>query len=142
MTEFTSEWIAGAREVVGNDDASPSGQIAFIALDHIEHLQKRVEEVEDNREHIERLLCDAEKRIAELEQEQRWIPVSNLPQKEEGECRLSIDVLLQPHPDASTLIAYYDFDDEKWIELQTAFGIKVSSQGIWHTLPQPPQESE
>lgn len=52
MTEFTSEWIAGAREVVGNDDASPSGQIAFIALDHIEHLQKR---------------------IAELEAQQRWI---------------------------------------------------------------------
>lgn len=46
MTEFTPEWIAGAREVVGNDAASPSGQIAFIALDHIEQLQKRVEELE------------------------------------------------------------------------------------------------
>ena len=46
MTEFTPEWIAGAREVVGNDAASPSGQIAFIALDHIERLQKRVQELE------------------------------------------------------------------------------------------------
>jgi len=46
MTEFTPEWIAGAREVVGNDAASPSGQIAFIALDHIERLQKRIAELE------------------------------------------------------------------------------------------------
>lgn len=52
MTEFTSEWIAGAREVVGNDDASPSGQIAFIALDEIERLQARVQELE----HYEKLL--------------------------------------------------------------------------------------
>ena len=47
MTEFTPEWIAGARKVVGNDAASPSGQIAFIALDHIERLQaERIEELE------------------------------------------------------------------------------------------------
>jgi len=38
--------------------------------------QSRLQQVEDNREHIKRLLCDAEKRIAELEAEQRWIPVS------------------------------------------------------------------
>ena len=48
MTEFTPEWIAGAREVVGNDDASPSGQIAFIVLDHIERLQARVAELENS----------------------------------------------------------------------------------------------
>ena len=48
MTEFTPEWIAGAREVVGNDAASPSGQIAFIALDHIERLQARVAELENS----------------------------------------------------------------------------------------------
>ena len=91
---------------------------------------------------IEAHVRDLQARVAELEAERRWIPVSNLPQKEEGECRLSIDVLLQPHPDASTLIAYYDFDDEKWIELQTACDIKVSSQGIWHTLPQLPKDGE
>ena len=45
MTEFTSEWIVGARDVVGNDDASPSGQIAFIALDHIERLQAERDQV-------------------------------------------------------------------------------------------------
>jgi hypothetical protein len=46
MTEFTPECIAGARKVVGNDAASTSGRIAFIALDHIERLQKRVDELE------------------------------------------------------------------------------------------------
>ena len=63
MTEFTPEWIAGAREVVGNDDASPSGQIAFIVLDHIECLQARV---------------------AELEEQQRWIPANEFIAKEGG----------------------------------------------------------
>jgi hypothetical protein len=38
------------------------------ALDHIERLQSRVQEVEDNREYIEMLLCKAEKHIAELEE--------------------------------------------------------------------------
>ena len=50
MKEFTTEWIAGAREVVGNDAASTSGQIAFITLDHIERLQARVQELEAERE--------------------------------------------------------------------------------------------
>jgi len=129
MTEFTSEKMAEWRHMIKNIRSRPveSGREYLLtgvlsnALDHIERLQKRIEE---------------------LEAERRWIPVSNLPQKEEGECRLSIDVLLQPHPDASTLIAYYDFDDEKWIELQTACDIKVSSQGIWHTLPQLPKDGE
>ena len=35
----------------------------------VSRLQSRLQQVEDNREHIERLLCDAEKRIAELDAE-------------------------------------------------------------------------
>ena len=49
MTEFTPKWIAGAREVVGNDAASPSGDIAFKALDEISRLQARVTELEAER---------------------------------------------------------------------------------------------
>ena len=72
MTEFTPEWITKARNAC-IFFGEPATTEFRNALDHIERLQKRVEEVEDNREHIERLLCDAEKRIAELEQERRWI---------------------------------------------------------------------
>ena len=79
MVEFTPEWIAGAREVVGNDDASPSGQIAFITLDHIERLQARVEELnERNHKLISENSTMAGKlahyyvRVQQLEQERRW----------------------------------------------------------------------
>jgi hypothetical protein len=37
--QLRREWIVGARKVVGNDKASVSGQIAFIALDEMERLQ-------------------------------------------------------------------------------------------------------
>jgi len=80
MTEFTPEWIAGAREVVGNDAASPSGQIAFIALDHIEQLQKRVEELEKENNRISVLLHNE---MSQLElvidlSNKRWIALNNI----------------------------------------------------------------
>ncbi len=69
MTEFTSEHIEKMRYIVAGEPDSASVYIALQALYEIEHLQSRIAEVENNREHIEMLLCKAEERIAELEQE-------------------------------------------------------------------------
>ena len=61
MTEFTPEWIAKAREVVGNDAASPSGDIAFKALDEIERLKARIEELEEELKKNVEFYFDGEK---------------------------------------------------------------------------------
>ncbi len=91
MTDFTSEFIAKQRKIINNElpiEAATQAEYYYSdALDEIECLQSRVQEVEGNREHIEMLLCKAEKRIEELEEEkqagwekwlsnQQWISVS------------------------------------------------------------------
>jgi DNA repair exonuclease SbcCD ATPase subunit len=72
MTDFTSEFIAKQRKIINDElpiEAATQAEYYYSdALDEIERLQTRVQEVEDNREHIEMLLCKAEKRIAELEE--------------------------------------------------------------------------
>jgi hypothetical protein len=162
MTEFTPEWIAGAREVVGNDAASPSGQIAFIALDHIERLQKRIEELEaaisnqsalvykfenmasdllaendllKNNPEAEKYYyqkwVDGKQRIAELEQERRWIPVSErLP--------IIFGWYLVYGRDASTRrninVEYFRLNSKTF-----SGGFNITH---WQPLPQPPKEVE
>ena len=104
MTEFTAEWIAKAREVVGNDDASPSGQIAFIALDHIERLQDLMLAYENGLVllSVYGKLKRAEERIEELEGENS---------------RLS--VLL--HDEMSQLELTIDLSNKRWIALNNIY---------------------
>lgn len=72
--------------------------------------------------------------IAELEEKQRWIPVSErLPEKQsEGEC--TDDVLTISSSGYTT--AYYDYADECWVSMFTA---EVTH---WMPLPQPPEVQE
>jgi DNA repair exonuclease SbcCD ATPase subunit len=102
------------------------------ALDHIEQLQKRVEKVEDNREHIERLLCNAEKRIEELEQERRWISVEEKPKYNDDYLVLTMDEYGDSYQEVAQYIdgSFFDEYDNK---------IKPT---YWQPLPKPPQESD
>lgn len=48
MTEFTAEWIAQQRKYV-TEHGTLNDQLCLELLDHIEHLQKRVNELEQER---------------------------------------------------------------------------------------------
>lgn len=97
------------------------------AFDKIEHLQERVEKVEDNREHIERLLCNAEKRVQELEEQQRWIPVSE-PPEQTGEYWVSFEY------DGEILQGYCEYYQsiDSWDNTEPITH--------WRLLPLPPKE--
>ncbi|MBE0574193.1 DUF551 domain-containing protein [Candidatus Dojkabacteria bacterium] len=133
MTErFTKEWIAEVRRtgylsrpILTND-----------RLDEIERLQARVQELEYTlKNKLFEGSIDKEnmtKRIAELEQERRWIPVSErLP-----DCS---DRVLVRMSNYYTVIASYFINPEYW---KNDAGSKVLNVTHWQPLPQPPQEEE
>jgi chromosome segregation ATPase len=167
MTDFTSEFIAKLRMFNKNIlDNELSIQHPFLnmhasaflsALDHIERLQSRVQEVEDNREYIEMLLCKAEKHIAELEetisqdtkvnvahiallnsdiaeleQERRWISVEEKPKYNDDYLVLTMDEYGDSYQEVAQYIdgSFFDEYDNK---------IKPT---YWQPLPKPPQESD
>jgi hypothetical protein len=104
--KFTSEWIAAHRGHLW------SSQLSNAALDHIEQLQARVQE---------------------LEQEWRWIPVSErLPEDNDDYLVVTIDKFGDSYQDVAQYIdgLFFDQYDDR---------IKPS---YWQPLPQPPQEGE
>ena len=108
MTEFTREFISICREEakVLEDD----GYKAFtLALDHIEKQAKRIEE---------------------LEQERRWIPVEELSE--------TIRALVYMGNDY-TVIATYHKNTDKW---KNDCGAIVENAIKYQPLPQPPSEEE
>jgi len=117
MTEFTPEWITKARNAC-IFFGEPATTEFINALDHIERLQKRIEE---------------------LEQERRWIPVSEWEQKE------NVDMLIRVVVRGlkRTFTGY--LKDGEWkIPLDWTNSIPVTSNLVTHVmpLPQPPQEEE
>ena len=96
-----------------------------------ERLKELLKEIEGNREHIERLLCKAEKRIADLEQERQWISVEEKPKYNDDYLVLTMD----EYGGYQEVAQYIDgsfFDD---------YDNKIKPT-YWQPLPHPPQESE
>jgi len=136
MTEFTKYFIDGRRLYLSAYKLFPLGDPVVItdlvkgcieALDEIEHLQQR---------------------IAELEQERRWIPVSErLP--EEGQ-----PVLIDFGNNEITVgIWFWENEPEEWSNGTDYVGWQHWNYGSdkffpsdepplhWQPLPQPPQEA-
>ena len=141
MKLFTKTWIKKARQIVGNDDASPSGDIAFKALDEIERQRERIEELEKEKQAVwKEWLEKMEKKWDEEDkQERRWIPVSEWEQKE------NVDMLIRVVVRGlkRTFTGY--LKDGEWkIPLDWTNSIPVTSNLVTHVmpLPQPPQEEE
>jgi len=160
MTEFSSEfitnWKHAIKVVVGvRGDMREIEKFALKALDHIEHLQAETKRLKhyleeaapaaacgknpadylarkvptDLRDEIKRL----QQRIAELEQERRWIPVSErLP--EEGQIVIGWNWVSQ----TVAVVRYHKLTD-KFYEYWRGGHMKII---YWQPLPQPPQEGE
>ena len=114
MTDFTSEWIAEQRKIINDElptEAATQAEYYYsYALDEIERLQSRVQEIEGNREHIEMLLCKAEKRIAELEKQNNEMD-DNLKKDENDElARINIDITSSPFAGGRTLVEVVNQD--------------------------------
>ena len=102
MTEFTSEWIAGQRKVFQNYVWYEwNRHIQLEVLDHIEKQAKRIAELEAEKqtgwvkwlESVNvHLFNEQSKRIEELEQERRWIPVSERMPEEDGYYNIAFSI--------------------------------------------------
>lgn len=119
MTEFTPEWIAKARNAC-IFFGEPATTEFRKALDHIEHLQKR---------------------IAELEQERQWIPVS------ESKPKSGVPVLVW-NGGLHTAFWFEQQDDTSfgghWVWHPVRKNIYTFMLGVthWQPLPQPPKDGE
>lgn len=85
----------------------------FLALDEIERQQSQIKELETFQELSDRWanqyykdIEKLKKRIAELEQERRWIPVSEMP-KYYGEYLVRRHVLIKGVPAKTTMICHF-----------------------------------
>ena len=108
MTDFMKEYIQSVR-MCSYLIEPPASEVVGNLCDHIEHLQKRIEE---------------------LEQERRWIPVSEQPKKT-GYYIISWENYIHD----SKLNSDYGF-------FKVGEGWNVSSIKYWQPLPPPPQEEE
>jgi FtsZ-binding cell division protein ZapB len=135
--EFTPEFVKEKITELDNkyyiEDIGLTGYEWFIkgALETIERLQSRVQEVEDNREHIERLLCNAEKRVKELEAEQRWISVEERLPEEPGFYYCHI-----------TSKAGEAYERMSFYYGKGNFDVLTDTVTHWRRLPQPPKDGE
>ena len=76
-------------------------------------------------------------RVADLEAERRWIPVSErLPEVEEYACSVSVLVFRNGYTVAE---AWYDFEEENWHK-SNAIGMLIDGVTHWMPLPEPPDD--
>jgi len=176
MTEFTPEWIAKARNAC-IFFGEPATTEFRKALDHIERLQKRVEELEiyenknqsakevgiywvqklreeearadlhanlnrkianalgkkinENWSDIPEIVVQLKQRIAELEQERRWIPVSErLPEEDDNYLILAFIDGIGEYYSVAQYIEGFFFDE---------YDNKTNDVDFWYPLPKPPE---
>jgi hypothetical protein len=167
MTEFTKNHIEGQRFYLSSFKLFPLGDPVVTdlvknysnALDHIERQAKRIEELEIINKGV---ICGQEKlceyvasqrdkaletvyelgeRITELEQERRWIPVS------ESKPKSGVPVLVW-NGGLHTAFWFEQQDDTPfgghWVWHPVRKNIYTFMLGVthWQPLPQPPKDSE
>jgi hypothetical protein len=99
------------------------------ALDHIERLQTRVQELEKQTSPF--LFAGN----AVLRDALRWHPVSEKPKNDERycHCNISVDVLFRIHDKAKPIIAWLNKDSSNWVcDGQT---IKTYNDSTWCHIP-------
>lgn len=152
MTEFTQAGIERLREIMNDGGEYFSRALALEALDEIERLQKENKELKEFVDATRPTgICEIctsnvisryeplQARVQELEQERRWIPVSEWEQKE------GVDMLLRVVVRGlkRTFTGYLK-DGEFKIPLDWANSIPVTWNLVTHVmeLPQPPKDGE
>jgi hypothetical protein len=150
MTEFTAEWIKQWRflNTPIKDTFCISALIFSEALDEIERLQKENKELKEFVDATRPTgICEIctsnvisryeplQARVQELEQERRWIPVSERLPEEEGEYWVCYFY------DNKTIQGYCDYKLKDGFENALAWD-NTEIVTHWQPLPQPPQEGE
>ena len=118
---FTKQYIRNLRDMVKKSLDSNEVYVSEIALDEVERLQKQ-------RQHIEILLYNAEKRIEELQAERRWIPVSERLPEEDGYYIIAWK--------SSTWEKGKLFSIQQFYKKEYGFNTKIK---YWQPIPQPPE---
>ncbi len=146
MTEFTAEFIEEQRKIIRNGTMTVLQMKGNNEIDlHInmmyrrakqEHCEKYYPEALD---HIERLQA----RVQELEQERRWIPVSErMPNSQDGlNFDGTIDVLVYIKLYKKVIEANYYPKMSVW-NMPYGWGDETDNITHWTTRLQPPQEGE
>lgn len=145
--EFTPEWIQSWRNVISYEKNNAGyltthQELVLDCLDEIQRLQSKLSAYENDLVllNVSNKLEKAEERIAELEEQQRWIPVSErLPEKDDY---YSVAFRLPSNLYITDVYYYISATEYKWFTRNDAYRIATFFDRVthWRPKPQPPKE--